>query len=74
MGSDLTQVHAPWCATCEKVGRVFEKLAKHVQDVPSLVMAKCDGQENEHPLLLVKAMIPLFFFFWAWKRRSLFSI
>ncbi|KAG0614942.1 hypothetical protein M758_5G002500 [Ceratodon purpureus] len=67
-------VHAPWCATCEKVGRVFEKLAKHVQDVPSLVMAKCDGQENEHPLLLVKAMIPLFFFFWAWKRRSLFSI
>jgi thiol-disulfide isomerase/thioredoxin len=44
---DVTQVHAPWCATCEKVGRVFEKLAKHVQDVPSLVMAKYDAQEND---------------------------
>lgn len=51
-------VHAPWCATCEKVGRVFEKLAKHVQDVPSLVMAKYDAQENEHPLLLEMPSFP----------------
>jgi thiol-disulfide isomerase/thioredoxin len=69
---DVTQVHAPWCATCEKVGRVFEKLAKHVQDVPSLVMAKYDAQENEHPLLLVKNMIPLFFLlFWGMEAKFL---
>ena len=58
-------MHAPWCATCDKVGRAFEKLAKHVQDVPSLLLAKYDGQENEHPLLLVKIIAPLFSL-WFW--------
>jgi protein disulfide-isomerase A1 len=45
------EIHAPWCQPCEKVSRIFEKLAKHVKDVPSLVMARLDAQANEHPLL-----------------------
>ncbi|KAG0575412.1 hypothetical protein KC19_5G002200 [Ceratodon purpureus] len=64
------EVHAPWCATCEKVGRVFEKLAKHVQDVPSLVMAKCDGQENEHPLLLEVPNYPSLLLYPAGRKSS----
>lgn len=71
MGVNVTQVHTPWCASCDKVSRGFEKLAKHVQDVPSLVMAKYDGQENEHPLL-VKNMTPSFLlWFWGIEAESL---
>lgn len=57
VGLGALQVHAPWCPSCEKVNRVFEKLARHVQKVPSLLMAKFDAQANEHPSLMVNSRI-----------------
>lgn len=63
-------VHAPWCSSCEKVGRAFEKLAKHVREIPSLVMAKIDAQENEHPLLVDVADYPSLLLYPAGRKSS----
>lgn len=63
-------VHAPWCATCEKVGRNFEKLAKHVQDVSSLVMAKYDANSNEHPILMEVPNYPSLLLYPAGRKSS----
>lgn len=64
------EVHAPWCQPCEKVSRVFENLAKRVQDVPSLVMARFDGQANEHPFLLDVLDYPSLLLFPAGRKSS----
>lgn len=64
------QVHAPWCPSCEKVNRVFEKLARHVQKVPSLLMAKFDAQANEHPSLMDVHSYPLLLLYPAGRKSS----
>lgn len=52
-GVCVEQVYTPWCVACEKVNRTFEKLARYVEGVPSLVLARIDASANEHPLLKV---------------------
>jgi thiol-disulfide isomerase/thioredoxin len=55
------QVYAPWCGHCKQLEPVFKKLAKRFAKVDSVVIAKMDGTENEHPELEVKGFPTLFF-------------
>lgn len=43
------QVYAPWCGHCKALAPVYEKLAKRFAKIDSVVIAKMDGTENEHP-------------------------
>ncbi|KAH9538064.1 hypothetical protein CY35_16G085300 [Sphagnum magellanicum] len=61
------QVYTPWCVACEKVNRTFEKLARYVEGVPSLVLARIDASANEHPLLKEVLSFPSLLFFPARK-------
>lgn len=43
------QIYAPWCGHCQSLEPTYNKLAKHLSGVDSLVIAKMDGTTNEHP-------------------------
>lgn len=43
------QIYAPWCGHCQSLEPTYNKLAKHLRSVDSLVIAKMDGTTNEHP-------------------------
>jgi protein disulfide-isomerase A1 len=43
------QIYAPWCGHCQTLEPTYNKLAKHLRGVESLVIAKMDGTNNEHP-------------------------
>lgn len=43
------QIYAPWCGHCQALEPTYNKLAKHLRSVNSLVIAKMDGTTNEHP-------------------------
>lgn len=58
----LLEVYAPWCGHCKKLDPIFKKLAKRFRKVDSIVIAKMDGTENEHPEIEVKGFPTLFFF------------
>ncbi|KAK1421618.1 hypothetical protein QVD17_24098 [Tagetes erecta] len=45
----LLEIYAPWCGHCQALEPTYNKLAKHLRDVDSLVIAKMDGTTNEHP-------------------------
>lgn len=45
----LLEIYAPWCGHCQALEPTYTKLAKHLRDVESLVIAKMDGSTNEHP-------------------------
>jgi protein disulfide-isomerase A1 len=45
----LLEVYAPWCGHCKSLAPIYEKLAKRFAKVDSVVIAKMDGTENEHP-------------------------
>ncbi|KAK9078533.1 hypothetical protein SSX86_002590 [Deinandra increscens subsp. villosa] len=45
----LLEIYAPWCGHCQALEPTYNKLAKHLRDVDSLVIAKMDGSTNEHP-------------------------
>ncbi|KAL5998376.1 Protein disulfide isomerase-like [Asimina triloba] len=49
----LLEIYAPWCEHCKALEPTYNRLAKFVRGVDSLVIAKMDGTTNEHP----KAMI-----------------
>ncbi|XP_044329334.1 protein disulfide isomerase-like 1-4 [Aegilops tauschii subsp. strangulata] len=42
-------IYAPWCGHCQSLEPTYNKLAKHLRGVDSLVIAKMDGTANEHP-------------------------
>lgn len=44
----LLEIYAPWCGHCQSLEPIYEKLAKHLRGVESLVIAKMDGTTNEH--------------------------
>ena len=43
------EVYAPWCGHCKQLAPIYAKLAKRFAKVESVVVAKMDGTENEHP-------------------------
>lgn len=45
----VIQIYAPWCGHCQALEPTYNKLAKHLRDIESLVIAKMDGTTNEHP-------------------------
>ncbi|XP_068652675.1 protein disulfide isomerase-like 1-4 isoform X2 [Aristolochia californica] len=45
----LLEIYAPWCGHCQSLEPIYNKLAKHLHDIESLVIAKMDGTTNEHP-------------------------
>ncbi|XP_073056248.1 protein disulfide isomerase-like 1-4 [Primulina eburnea] len=44
----LLEIYAPWCGHCQALEPTYNKLAKHLHGVESLVVAKMDGTTNEH--------------------------
>ncbi|XP_039037633.1 protein disulfide isomerase-like 1-4 [Hibiscus syriacus] len=45
----LLEIYAPWCGHCQSLEPTYNKLAKHLHGIDSLVIAKMDGTTNEHP-------------------------
>lgn len=58
----LLEVYAPWCGHCKKLDPIYKKLAKRFSTIDSVVIAKMDGTENEHPLAEAKGYPTLLFF------------
>jgi len=44
----LLELYAPWCGHCQALEPIYDKLAKQLRGVDSLVLAKMDGTSNEH--------------------------
>ncbi|XP_034687822.1 protein disulfide isomerase-like 1-4 [Vitis riparia] len=44
----LLEIYAPWCGHCQALEPTYNKLAKHLRGIESLVIAKMDGTTNEH--------------------------
>ncbi|KAM7279116.1 hypothetical protein ACFE04_006250 [Oxalis oulophora] len=45
----LLELYAPWCGHCQSLEPTYNKLAKHLRSIDSIVIAKMDGTTNEHP-------------------------
>ncbi|XP_037416966.1 protein disulfide isomerase-like 1-4, partial [Triticum dicoccoides] len=45
----LLEVYAPWCGHCQSLEPIYNKLGKYLRGIDSLVIAKMDGTNNEHP-------------------------
>ena len=43
------ELYASWCGHCKQFAPTYEKLAKKLQHIDSLVIAKMEGSKNEHP-------------------------
>lgn len=51
-----------WCGHCKKLDPIYKKLAKRFKSVSSVVVAKMDGTENEHPDIEVKGFPTILFY------------
>ena len=58
----LLEVYAPWCGHCKQLAPIYSKLAKRFSDVDSVVIAKMDGTENEHPDISVSGYPTILFY------------
>eukprot|EP00262_Sarcandra_glabra_P018747 TRINITY_DN684_c0_g1_i1.p1 TRINITY_DN684_c0_g1~~TRINITY_DN684_c0_g1_i1.p1 ORF type:complete len:577 (+),score=126.14 TRINITY_DN684_c0_g1_i1:133-1863(+) len=58
----LLEIYAPWCGHCQALEPIYNKLAKHLRGVESLVIAKMDGTTNEHPRAKTDGFPTLLFF------------
>ncbi|KAG2446641.1 hypothetical protein HYH02_008213 [Chlamydomonas schloesseri] len=58
----LLEVYAPWCGHCKKLEPIYKKLAKRFKKVESVIIAKMDGTENEHPEIEVKGFPTILFY------------
>ncbi|RWR83946.1 protein disulfide isomerase-like protein 1-4 [Cinnamomum micranthum f. kanehirae] len=65
----LLEVYAPWCGHCQALEPIYNKLAKHLRGIESLVIAKMDGTTNEHPRIKADGF-PTILFFPAGKKSS----
>jgi protein disulfide-isomerase A1 len=58
----LLEVYAPWCGHCQNLEPIYAKLATRFKEIPSVVIAKMDGTENEVESLDVEGYPAIFFF------------
>ncbi|GAX73180.1 hypothetical protein CEUSTIGMA_g633.t1 [Chlamydomonas eustigma] len=58
----LLEVYAPWCGHCKKLEPIYKKLAKRFSSVDTVVIAKMDGTENEHPEVEAKGYPTILFY------------
>ncbi|XP_043701714.1 protein disulfide isomerase-like 1-4 [Telopea speciosissima] len=58
----LLELYAPWCGHCQSLEPIYNKLAKHLRSIDSLVIAKMDGTTNEHPRAKADGFPTLLFF------------
>ncbi|XP_020215222.1 protein disulfide isomerase-like 1-4 [Cajanus cajan] len=58
----LLEVYAPWCGHCQSLEPTYNKLAKHLSSIESIVIAKMDGTTNEHPRAKADGFPTLLFF------------
>ncbi|KAL2332041.1 hypothetical protein Fmac_019622 [Flemingia macrophylla] len=58
----LLEIYAPWCGHCQSLEPIYNKLAKHLRGIESLVIAKMDGTTNEHPRAKPDGFPTLLFF------------
>ncbi|GER57713.1 protein disulfide isomerase [Striga asiatica] len=58
----LLEIYAPWCGHCQSLEPTYNKLAKHLRSVKSLVIAKMDGTTNEHPKAKADGFPTILFF------------
>lgn len=45
----LIEFYAPWCGHCKKLVPIYDELAKKLESVPTLTIAKMDATENDVP-------------------------
>ncbi|KAK7261363.1 hypothetical protein RIF29_27672 [Crotalaria pallida] len=58
----LLEIYAPWCGHCQALEPIYNKLAKHLRGIDSIVIAKMDGTTNEHPRAKPDGFPTLLFF------------
>ncbi|KAF7154764.1 hypothetical protein RHSIM_Rhsim01G0216900 [Rhododendron simsii] len=58
----LLEIYAPWCGHCQALEPTYNKLAKHLRSIESLIIAKMDGTTNEHPRAKADGFPTLLFF------------
>ncbi|KHN32087.1 Protein disulfide isomerase-like 1-4 [Glycine soja] len=58
----LLEIYAPWCGHCQALEPTYNKLAKHLRSIESIVIAKMDGTTNEHPRAKSDGFPTLLFF------------
>ncbi|XP_042476410.1 protein disulfide isomerase-like 1-4 [Macadamia integrifolia] len=58
----LLEIYAPWCGHCQALEPIYNKLAKHLRGIDSIVIAKMDGTTNEHPRAKSDGFPTLLFF------------
>ncbi|XP_062015162.1 protein disulfide isomerase-like 1-4 [Rosa rugosa] len=58
----LLEIYAPWCGHCQSLEPTYNKLAKHLRGIESIVIAKMDGTTNEHPRAKADGFPTLLFF------------
>lgn len=58
----LLEIYAPWCGHCQSLEPIYNKLAKHLSSIDSIVIAKMDGTTNEHPRAKSDGFPTLLFF------------
>ncbi|CAN1837479.1 Protein disulfide isomerase-like 1-4 [Linum perenne] len=58
----LLEIYAPWCGHCQSLEPIYNKLAKHLKGIDSIVIAKMDGTTNEHPRAKSDGFPTLLFF------------
>uniref|UniRef100_A0A6N2L718 Protein disulfide-isomerase n=1 Tax=Salix viminalis TaxID=40686 RepID=A0A6N2L718_SALVM len=58
----LLELYAPWCGHCQALEPTYNKLARHLRGIESIVIAKMDGTTNEHPRAKSDGFPTLLFF------------
>ena len=63
----MLDIYAPWCTHCKQIAPRLEAAAKLLEDVPNVMIAKCDYTSNDlaslHPKLARVGEFPTLFYF-----------
>ncbi|CAO2816580.1 unnamed protein product [Amaranthus hypochondriacus] len=65
----LLEIYAPWCSHCQELEPKYNRLAKHLKGIDSLLVTKMDGTKNEHPKAPSQGF-PTILFYPAGKKNS----